>query len=235
VLRGALGGQEERLRAAATVSLGTVGSAEDLPVIIGLADEARWPTEGAASFALARLARRGIASAEALGPTLCRLATRRGPYVRANAATGLAALGLGACPDGGAAPTDWLDTRRAAPVQIAAARWLAAAAAGGTVDVDSARQALDACMDRALADEVSAACAAPELPPLDDEADIYAWSADGHSLLRDRLVALRLADGSVMLGRTDENGHLRVPRAPRGRLVLDDPAATPLEPAQRHD
>jgi len=234
-LRDALGRREDALRAAAVVALGTVGTSEDVPAIIALSAQARWPTQGAASFALARLARRDEAPAEVAGPALCALAARRGPYVRANVAMGLAALGLGACPRGGPSPEEWLDNRRAAPVQVAAARWLAAAAAAGTIDADEARQALDGCMDRALSDEVSATCASPELPPLDDEADIYAWSADGRTLLRDRLVALRLADGSVMLGRTDDNGHVRLTRAPKGRLVLDDPAATPLEPAASTD
>ncbi len=229
-LRGALDGDDEALRAAAAVALGTIGTRQDVAPMIALAERSRWPTQGAASFALARLARRGVAEAQTLGPALCALSAKRGPYVRANVATALAALGLGACPEG-PAPTDWLDNRRAAPVQAAAARWLAAAAAAGNADPEEARRALDACMDRALSDEVSATCAAPELRPLDAEADIYAWSADGTRLLRDRLVALRLSDGSVMLGRTDDNGHVRLSRVPAGRLVLDDPAATPLEPA----
>jgi HEAT repeat protein len=233
-LRRALSGDDETMKAAAAVSLGTVGTSEDVPAIVALARGSRWPTQGAAAFALARLARRGVASADALGPALCELSQKRGPYVRANVATAMAALGLGACPEG-PAPADWLDNRRAAPVQAAAARWLAAAAAAGNADPDEARHALDACMDRALSDEVSATCASPGLPALDDEADIYAWSADGRTLLRDRLVALRLSDGSVMLGRTDDNGHVRLGRAPAGRLVLDDPAATPLEPAQNAD
>ena len=229
-LRAALASAEDSLRAAAAASLGTVGTADDAATLIALAQSARWPTQGAAAFALARLARRGVAPRAEVVPALCALAASRGPYIRANVATGLAALGAGACPNG-PSPEDWLDPRRAAPVQIAAARWLAAGAAAGAIDADLAQRALETAGVRALSEEVSAACAAPDLVPLDSEADIYAWSADGQTLLADRLVALRLSDGSVLLARTDDNGHLRLAQAPAGRLVLDEPAATPLEPA----
>jgi hypothetical protein len=61
--------------------------------------------------------------------------------------------------------------------------------------------------------------------------DVFAYAPDGVTLLRDRLVALRLPDGTTFLGYTDRNGQVRLKGAPRGPFQLEDPALTPLEPA----
>ncbi len=74
------------------------------------------------------------------------------------------------------------------------------------------------------------ACRHPELPPLDARADVFAFGEDGRTLLRNRLISLRLADGSVLIATVDANAHLRLEAAPRGELVLGDPLRTPLEP-----
>ncbi|MBW2462638.1 MAG: HEAT repeat domain-containing protein, partial [Deltaproteobacteria bacterium] len=73
-LRAALAGPEDSLRAAAAASLGTVGTVEDTAALIALAQSARWPTQGAVAFALARLARRGVAPRDQVVPALCALA-----------------------------------------------------------------------------------------------------------------------------------------------------------------
>jgi HEAT repeat protein len=228
-LRAARAGQDLRLRAAAAAALGSIGDASDVAPLLALARDARWPVDAAAAFGVARLARRGVISGDLPTRALCALARSRGPYVRANATVALAALGVGRC-EGGPEPHAWLDPHHAPVVQVAAALFLASGRERGVVDADTARTTLDACAARALAPEVGATCASPSMPPLDDEADVYAWSADGETLLRDALVALRFSDGTALVTRTDENGHVRLTHAPRGALILDDPAVTPLEP-----
>jgi hypothetical protein len=89
---------------------------------------------------------------------------------------------------------------------------------------------LAACSREDNDPSVARACEAPGLPPLDDHADIYAFSADGQTLLRSRPVALLLSDGSVFVGYSDVNGHIRIHRAPSGDLRLEDPGLIPLEP-----
>ena len=61
-------------------------------------------------------------------------------------------------------------------------------------------------------------------------ADVYASLDDGVSLMRNRLVAVRMADGTVFLGYTDMNGHVRIGHAPEGAMRLENPALQPLEP-----
>ncbi len=229
-LRELLATRELPLRTAALAALGEIGDASDAARILSSANAEPWPAKGAASFALVRLARRGaLTASDETRRTLCTLAASHGPYVRANAAVALAALGAPECPDG-VDPQSFMENRHAPSVQAAGATWLAAAAAAGTTDPDAAREALVRCADEAISAEVRHTCEDARLPPLDDEADVYAWSTDGRELLRDHLVALRLADRSVWIARTDANGHLRLRHAPRGRLVLDDPATVNLEP-----
>ena len=74
------------------------------------------------------------------------------------------------------------------------------------------------------------ACGEPVPPALDSQVDLYAYGTDGETLLRFKLVALRLADGTVFVGYTDINGHLRIANAPRGAVELLDPGSLPLEP-----
>ena len=91
-------------------------------------------------------------------------------------------------------------------------------------------KALARCADEPLLPDVARVCARPAMPDLDSEADVFAHTSDGRGLLRQRTVALRLADGSVWVTLTDANGHLRLADAPTGSLALEDPSATPLEP-----
>jgi HEAT repeat protein len=218
------------VRAMAAAALGehTKGS-EVRELLLTLAERAPWPVPPAASFALARLARRGELEAQRARTPLCGLAASHDPYVRANAAIALAALGGLRCPDG-PDPAEWLGPRHATVVRVAGVRWLGALASRSSGTATAVRTQLERCIERDLAREVVKACQQPELPPLGAEADLYAYAADGQQLLVDRLLALRLADGSVLVARTDLNGHLRLTHAPRGPLILDDPVSTPLEP-----
>jgi HEAT repeat protein len=213
---------DERVDVALAVALGEIGGREDAGTLLDVAQARGWPTSGAASFALARLARRGELSAE-LAPRLCALSASREPYVRANALTALTALAVPACPDLDAPAL--LGPGHDATVRVAAARYL------GTRDVPQAVTAsLAACAANELAEGLALACASPALPPLGAPAEVFAYEASGSALIRDRLMALRLADGSVLVSFTDRNGLLWLDGAPAGPLVLEDPAAAALEP-----
>jgi hypothetical protein len=209
--------------------LGEHGAASDADLLLASAETRPWPENAAAAFGLARLARRGVLRAEAVRDRLCAIAGRRDSYVRANAAAAIAALGIAEC-NGGPSPHDWMAPRHAAAVRVAAARWLAVRAATEGPLGHEARAALDSCLEREHTRDVNEACTAREPPPLDAEADVYAYDASGRDVLVDRLVALRFADGTALVTHTDANGHVAMERAAQGRLVLDDPFATPLEP-----
>lgn len=209
--------------------LGERGTEADAAFLLARAPELPWPASAAAAFSLARLGRRGHLERDRAHPALCRLAASHDPFVRANVAIAMATIAAPACP-GGASPLAWLEPEHAAVVRSAAARWAAAARDAEQIDPAAAGAALEACAARALTPDVAAVCARPDLPPLEGEADVYAYAPDGTRLWARRLIALRLADGSVWITRTDTNAHLRLHAAPRGPLALEDPAATPLEP-----
>lgn len=228
-LRALLSRRSVSLKTQAASVMGEHGGPEEAALLLERGPTLPWPASAAAAFALARMARRGVLSADDAGPGLCALATSHDPFVRANVAVALAALAAPPCPSG-AHPLAWLERRHAAVVRTAAARWAHAAAEAGHVGAAPAAEALATCAAEPLAAEVADVCAHPDLPPLDAEADVFAYAPDGERVLASRLAALRLADGTVWVTRTDANGHLRLQDAPRGPLTLEDPAATPLEP-----
>ncbi len=229
-LRSAVDGSDTSpaLLAAAAAALGEHGDATDVARLVRVAGGDAWPASAAAAFALARMARRGVPLTDAT-PALCRLARSRHPYIRANVAVAMAAAGGAAC-QGGPDPKDWLDPRHAPAVRIGAVHWIATAAAAGHVSHKALTTLLTHCVRSDLASDVVDVCRDAAFPPLDDTVDAYAYGADGTHRLKDSLVALRLADGTVLLTRTDQNGHVRLAHAPRGPMVLADPTATPLEP-----
>lgn len=231
--RGALRELLERpvvsLQAQAASVLGEHGGPEEARALLTRGPELPWPASAAAAFALARMARRDALDGTAAQPGLCAMATSHDPFVRANIAVALAALAAPPCPSG-PDPLSWLERGHAAIVRAAAARWASAALDAGHLGAAPVREALAACAADPLAPEVARVCLHPTLAPLGADADVFAYAPDGRSILASRLVALRLADGSVWMTRTDENGHLRLTSAPRGELSLEDPAATPLEP-----
>ncbi|MBX3272577.1 MAG: hypothetical protein KF729_20120, partial [Sandaracinaceae bacterium] len=205
------------------------GGPAEAALLLERAPTLPWPASAAAAFAIARLARRGVVTVEDAHPGLCALAASHDPFVRANVATAMAALAAPGC-EGGVRPADWLGRAHASVVRVAAARWAHAAAAAGHASAAGVADALAACADEPLAPDVAAICARPALPPLELGADVYAYGPDASRVLATRLVALRLGDGSVFVTFTDANGHLRLAGVPRGRLILEDPSATPLEP-----
>lgn len=204
---------------AALAGLGRHGDASDVTRLAETAATGRWPLPAGAAFALAEMTRREISVG---ADVLCPLLARRDAHVRANVIVALTRTGA-TCPEREA--MTFLDAAHASAVRGAAARWLAATRPGA-----STRDALARCAEEDLAPEVSRACARPELPSETQLADVYAYAFDRENLLRDQLIALRFADGSALMVHTDANAHVRWPNAPAGRIVLDDPLRTPLQP-----
>ncbi|MCB9593617.1 MAG: HEAT repeat domain-containing protein [Sandaracinaceae bacterium] len=209
--------------------LGEHGGPAEAALLLERGPSLPWPASAAAAFALARMARRGVLSLDAAHGPLCAMGASHDPFVRANVATAMAALAAPPC-EGGVHPLDWLDRAHAAVVRGPAARWARAAVDAGHTSPAPVAEALLACAEEPLSPEVARVCARPTLPPLDSRADVFAYGPDQRSLLASRLVALRLADGSVFISYTDDNGHLRLEDVPTGRVTLEDPSATPLEP-----
>jgi HEAT repeat protein len=205
-------------RALAAGALGEHGTAEDAARLFALAPSLPWPASAAASFSLARLARRGVLDAGAIGP-LCALAARRDPIVRANVAIALTALG-GACAEIDLAA--WAERPHSAVVRAAALRWIAARPEG--------LPRLARCRDELPPALVERACASPALPPLGGTTEITAFEADGLTLAPSRWLAVIFADGTVLLTRTDAQGRIALDDAASGPVVLEDPANLPLGP-----
>lgn len=216
---------------AAAISIGEIGNERDVDELLRMAERFRWPVPASVSYALARLARRGQIERRSLAGKLCRLARSREPYVRANLAVAMASLGTGAC-DQGPDPLRWLDLDHASSVRASAARWVRAAATAGRIPLEKAERALGKCARSDPEPAVARACRRGAWPALDARVDVYAYETDGESLLRFKLVALRLSDGSVFVGYTDLNGHLRIGNAPAGGFELEYPGLTPLEPME---
>ncbi|MEZ4336454.1 MAG: HEAT repeat domain-containing protein [Sandaracinaceae bacterium] len=228
-LRGLMERRSVSLRTEAASVMGEHGGPEEAALLLERGPEMPWPASAAAAFALARLARRGVLDVDAARGPLCAMASSHDPFVRANVATAMAALAAPPC-DGGVHPLDWLDRAHASVVRGPAARWARAAADAGHTNPAPVIEALTSCSDEPLTPDVAAVCARPALPPLDSSVDVFAYGSDEETLLSSRLTALRLGDGSVWVTFTDANGHLRLRDVPAGRLLLEDPSATPLEP-----
>lgn len=230
LLRYVLAHGSAREVAAAAIALGETGDERDLPVLAKVAKRHHWPVPAAATYALARLAQRGLLRPHAAGRMLCELGASRAPYVRANVAAALTALAAAPCDAAGPHPLTWLGPEHAIVVRNAAARWAHASMAAGRLDAATATAALRACaMDDADAGVRSVCQAKTRLSIPTSPTYIYAYGADSGAVLRNRLVALRSRDGAVMVGRTNANGQLHVKAAPTGPLQLEDPGLLPLE------
>lgn len=230
-LRAAAVSPEPDVALAALGVLGEHGTADDVPLLLEAATHARWPRSAGAAFALSRLARRGaLADVPDAPAKLCALFSSRDVYVRANAASALAALGAGTCAPPALGPLELLRPQHGEVVRLAAARWAAAAARAGSLPRPETERALARCVANDTSVDVARACAASEEPSLSEVADVVAYDASGRTLRAGALLALRLSDGSVLVARSDANAHVRLENAPRGSLSLDDPLDTPLDP-----
>lgn len=230
LLRFVMSHDQTEVAAAAAVALGPIGESEDATNLAKLARRLHWPFPGAASYAIAVLARRGLMRPLASRSMLCDLGRSREPVVRANVAIAMAQLGLGAC-DNGVDPLQWLGAEHAPLVRSAAARWVYAAVQASRMDPVKGIAALQECAERDAEPRVAEACAAPDMPALQASIHDVVLDPDGRDRLRHRLLAVELADGSVFVGHTDHNGHLRVLTTPGAGAFVTDAGLLPLEPA----
>jgi hypothetical protein len=211
----------------AALALAEVGDERDAGALLRVAERGAWPLPAAVSYALTRIAQRGVTRKHTLERVLCELNEHPDRYVRANVAAGLALLGAEPC-DSHASASSELDPDVPSALRVARAHFW------------RSYTPRDAATDRALAQcsgsrdpEVAQACAGigvVEEPATDGgKLDVYAFGPDGTTVLREQVVALRLANGSVFVGRTDANGHVLLPAAVGGEVVLEDAAdAAPL-------
>jgi hypothetical protein len=176
------------------------------------------------------IARRGLLKPIASHGMLCELGRSREPIVRANVAIAMAQLGVGACDDG-PDPLEWLTAEHAPQVRAAAARWLYAAVNALRFDRTRGMNALMECAARDAEPRVADACAGPTLPALDAAIRQVVHDPEGRNVLRNRLLALELADGSVFVGHTNDLGQLAVAPTPGEAAIVTDPGLLPLEPS----
>jgi hypothetical protein len=120
----------------------------------------------------------------------------------------------------------WLQVGEPAVVRIAAARWVHAAAQAGRIDKTQAQQALFDCASTATDNALVEACQRPQLPPLgpDEVVQLGTLGRCDNTLSPQRLIAVRLADGSVWIGYCNRIGELFVRRPPQGEAVVENPA-----------
>jgi HEAT repeat protein len=207
---------------AALLALGEVGDQRDLTAIHRMARFAHWPLPAAATFALRRIAGRADIKKRALERSLCELGHLRDPYARANVASSLAALGGNGCTEFDVRA--WYAASEPSVVRAAAARFLRARAEQLDTNEPELLRLLATCSSDP--DPLVRAACAP-LRSADGSAtrplEIVAYDADGQTLLRQRLIALRFADASAFVGYTDANARVLLMRAPVGPVVLENP------------
>ncbi|MBN1652986.1 MAG: HEAT repeat domain-containing protein [Deltaproteobacteria bacterium] len=221
VLRQLIRSSKGPILVAATVSLGEQAEARDTDRFIELSKRAYWPARAAALYALARSLRRSPLQKGSIQRKLCSIDSLTDPYERANFAAAMAAIGAPPCPDNGPNPLAWLGRGQSQVVRASAARWAYAAAEAGRLPNDEVGRALWECSQSEPDPVLAQACRFPRLPELDGEIEITAYSLDRVRILRNKLVAVRLADATVYIGYTDANGHLRIRNAPRGDFQLE--------------
>lgn len=208
---------------AAAASMGELANRRDIDQLITYNRRMQWPVQAAIAYSIARYTRRLGIHRHSLERELCSMGNSTDPYLRANVAAAMAAMRASPCPDDGPNPLQWMGREHPEVVRSAAVRWAYAASQADKLSKNEVNQLLIECSNSDPNPFVVQACRNPELPPLDSEIDIYAYTADGRRILKNRLIAVRLADGTVYIGYTDVNGHVRIRNAPRGDFQLDDP------------
>jgi HEAT repeat protein len=230
LLRFVLAHDGPRVGVAAALALGEVGDQRDAAALARIAQRTLWPLPAAATYGLVRLAQRGVTKRHSMQRLLCELAASHDPYVRANIAAGLAVLAAPAC-DEKLQPLAWLGAEHSAALRQNSADWARALARPDGGVEPAIQQALFECAgssDPQLARACRSRTAAVSPPR---RLELAAYAGDAQSLLRERLVALRMSSGGVWVGYTDANGHLTLPAAVSGEVVLEDPAnASPDTP-----
>lgn len=234
VLRYVLDQGGTRAGVAACVALAELGDQRDLSALQRVAQRRSWPLPEAATYAIAKIATRGQIKPHLARRALCDLGASREPYVRANVAAALGALGMGACDEGGPQPLAWLREASSSAVRYAAARWTQAALAGDRIDRGAALAALDTCALSDVDADVRAVCRGEALAPSASAGplSVRAAPADAQPTtpgVRDSLIAVRLPSGIVLSGYTDRKGDLNAGRVEPGAVRIESPASAKLE------
>ncbi|MFO0693121.1 MAG: HEAT repeat domain-containing protein [Polyangiales bacterium] len=210
--REALRSDEASIRLAAAAATGEHGDATEASALVDMLGASTFPTTLGASSALARLAARGRLASEHAA-TICEHLTSREPIVRANLLVALRAIE----PAHECAARHALETRRDLPSVVRAALVRLERAANRDAD-------LRRLCDGAASPSVVAACAEVAAPREGEPLALVAYDAEGRSPLRERVVGLVLADGSVVIVPTTRNATVALANAPRGQVTLLDPS-----------
>jgi cellulose synthase operon protein C len=207
---------DARVRASAVWSLGSGGSPEDVPALLGHLGDPDPAVAANAAAALGRVTRAGSAPVE----KLCGALADKRPGVRANA---LAALRLAASstpspgePCGAGAVARLLRRDPVPSVRMAAARLLSLAK-------DTAREPLARCADQDESSAVARVCAAPPaaLPTSFEPLLAYVVPVGETDPVPLAPFALAFADGTLRLGSADRRGAVFDPHAPKGLVNLE--------------
>lgn len=208
------------VRAAAVAALGTRGTDADGTILLAALADSDGAVAGNAALALGQLGRSRPGKRGDWEPKLCGALDDPRPYLRANAAMALAALGA-TC---GAAPrfAALLEDDPSPVVRARAALWARHFLADPKVGAD-ARAALRRCSGDEVLPAVARVCV--ELPAPTTTA-ASAWTTvfvvgDDDDAPRPRTpFVLERADGTLLLGTSDRRGAAPLPTAPAGRIAL---------------
>ncbi len=213
------------VRAQALWSLRRVGDRSSLSRIEASLRDLDVAVAGNAAIALAAVAHRTSAEAEA-APKLCAALSDYRSYVRANALSGLRLLGR-RCRAG--LVRRLLLGDRSWRVRVSAAQLLRGLpAAGAEAEVAPDRRALERCAREDRNATVAASCAASHPPQAGSSSQGIVVFVVPHGRYEPgprAPYALALADGTLRLGVADRRGALFEGAAPRGPIELAVPAA----------
>jgi HEAT repeat protein len=204
------------VRANAVWAMGSMAPRSALSAIAVALGDSDPSVAGNAAAAVGRLGLRGAASA----PALCGALGNAFPYVRANALSGLAAMGVRCSPDPARA---LLASDPSEIVRAAAARLIARVKAN---DPEKDRTALARCAEDDSSGDVVADCVGAPGAPSGRTADvsIYVVATGDTEPTPQSPFALVRADGLTRLGVTDRAGSVYEHDAPRGVVRLGIPA-----------
>jgi HEAT repeat protein len=223
MLRDMLRGDNLQSASNAALALAELGSDRDVEALLRAAERGRWPLPPSAAYAAARISQRGATRKHSLERVLCRFAQLRDSYVLTNSVSALAALGADAC-DEQINPRLLLEPALPSALRVAAALWLQSTRPH-TPEENAERAAL---LARCAADHdraVATACGPqPQTAAVPGQTLLRLSAPDGQSVLRGRMVALRMPDATVFIGQSDSAGRVLLPRVLSAAMQLEDPA-----------
>lgn len=234
LLRFLMQNEGPRIAECAALALAEVGDERDAGALLHVTERGMWPLPAAVSYALTRIAQRGVTRKHNLERVLCELNDKPDRYVQANVAAGLALLHAQPCKASERASSE-LGADVPSALRVARAQ-LWRALTPRDHDTDRALAQCSAASDPEVAQACAGIGVVADPASNGGKLDVYAFAPDGTTALREQVVALRLANGSVFVGRTDANGHVLLPAAVGGEVVLEDAAdAAPLRKPRPQD